>query len=414
MAEPALSEHLASERSLAIRSLLSQPLLDADADPDAFRLVARHAGWLGEWFERTCGWVCSVDVAAGYARLAKRAGTVEVQRPLKRTRGAAGPFDRRRYQLLCLICGELVRHPITTVGLLASAVAAEAGLDTSRQGERAAFVDAVRALLAWGAVRATAGDIDDFVGDEQGNALLGADTGRLHRLLVSAAAPSTLPAELGTEEVIERLADEPRYGDVPQVSDQPGGADEARNRWARHRLARRVLDEPVVHLDELTEIEADYLASLSGRRWLRERVADAGFELEERLEGLLAADPEGIASDRHFPAPLGNAHQLALLLADRLVTTDGLDRRRLGRLGSREVHTEVTGIFARFPTWARGQRDEGGPERLGREALELLASFGLVRLDADGGVEARPALARYRVGEPTLSGAAPSLFEEDP
>jgi uncharacterized protein (TIGR02678 family) len=144
VAETALAEHLASERSLAIRSLLAQPLLDADANPDAFRLVARHAGWLHEWFERACGWVCTVDVAAGYARLAKRADTTEVDRPLKRTRGAAGPFDRRRYQLLCLICSELVRHPITTVGLLASAVEAEAGLDTSRQGERAAFVDALR------------------------------------------------------------------------------------------------------------------------------------------------------------------------------------------------------------------------------------------------------------------------------
>jgi uncharacterized protein (TIGR02678 family) len=232
---------------------------------------------------------------------------------------------------------------------------------------------------------------------------------------VSAAAPSTLPPELGSEAVTERLADEPRYGDVSALSDQPGSAgDEARNRWARHHLARRLLDEPVVHLDELTTIEADYLASLSGRRWLRERVAEAGFELEERLEGLLAADPDGIASDRHFPAPLGNAHQLALLLADRLVTSDALGRRRLGRLAPREVDAEVVAIFARFPTWARGQRDEGGPERLGREALELLASFGLVRRDVDGGVVARPALARYRVGEPTVSATAPSLFEEQP
>lgn len=411
MPETALAEHLGAERSSAIRSLLAQPLLDAGAEPDAFRLVARHADWLTEWFERACGWVLSVEAAAGYARLAKRSAAVDVTRPLKRSRGAGGAFDRRRYQLLCLVCAELVRHPVTTVGLLAGAVAADAGLDTSRHGERAALVDALRALMAWGAVKATAGDVDAYVGSVGGNAILTADTSRLHRMVVSATAPSRLPAECGTEEAAERLLAEPRYGDDP---DQPGAAgDESRNRWARHRLARRLLDQPVVHLDELSPVEADYLASLSGRRWLRERIAEAGFELEERAEGMLAVDPDGIATDHHFPAPLGHVHQLALLLADRLVTTDAVGRRELGRLGPHEVDAEVTAIFARFPSWARGQRDEGGPERLGREALELLASFGLVCFEPDGSVAARPALARYRIGAPVVSSATPSLFEEE-
>lgn len=412
MARAALGEHLSSERSEAIRSLLGRPLLDADAHPDAFRLVARHAGWLTDWFERVCGWALTVDVAAGYARLAKRASAVDASRPLRRTRGAGGPFDRRRYQLLCLVCAELVRHPVTTVGLLAGAVTADAALDTSRHSERAAFVDALRALVGWGAVRATAGDVDAFVGSERGNAILTADTARLHRLLVSAAAPSALPAELGTEQVEERLLAEPRYGHGPDQLAAAG--DEARNRWARHSLARRLLDGPVVHVDELNPVEADYLASLSGRKWLRDRVAEAGFELEERAEGLLAVDPDGVASDRHFPAPMGNAHQLALLLADRLVTTDAGGCRQLGRLSARQVEAEVDAIFARFPAWARGQRDEGGPERLGREALELLASFGLVRREPDGGIVARPALARYRVGEPVVTATTPTLFEEEP
>lgn len=412
MADTRLAEHLAAERSTAIRTLLARPLLDTDADPEAFRLVARHAGWLTEWFERTCGWALTVDAAGGYARLAKRAATVDVTRPLHRTRGAGNPFDRRRYQLLCLVCAELVRHPVTTVGLLAGAVTAEAALDTSRHGERTAFVDALRALMGWGAVRATAGDVDAFVGSERGNAILTADTARLHRLLVSATAPSSLPPEAGLHEATERLLGEPRYGDGPHP---PAGAgDEARNRWARHRLARRLLDDPAVHADELGLVEADYLASVSGRRWLRERVAEAGFELEERAEGLLAVDPDAVATDRHFPAPLGNAHQLALLLADRLVTTDAGGRRHLGRLSPRQLAAEVDAVLARFPSWARSQRDEGGPERLGRDAVELLASFGLVRVEADGAVAARPALARYRVGHPVVTAATPNLFEEVP
>lgn len=149
MAESALAGHLAAERSTAVRRLLAEPLLDSGAAPDDFRLVARHIGWLTDYFEKSCGWTLTVDVASGYARLAKRPAAVDTTRPLRRTRGVGGPFDRRRYQLLCLVCAELVRHPTTTVGLLAGAVGAEAGLVTSRQGERVAFVDALRVLIAW-------------------------------------------------------------------------------------------------------------------------------------------------------------------------------------------------------------------------------------------------------------------------
>jgi uncharacterized protein (TIGR02678 family) len=412
VADTALAEHLGAERSTAIRTLLAQPLLDSGDNPDGFRLVARHAGWLTEYFEKACGWALTVDATGGYARLAKRAAVIDSSRPLRRTRGGgAAPFDRRRYQLLCLVCAELVRHPVTTIGLLAGAVTADSTLDTSRRGERVALVDALRVLMAWGTVRATAGDIDAFADSAGGNAILTADTARLHRLLVSAAAPSALPDELDTEQAAARLEAEPRYGDV---ADLPGEAgDEARNRWARHHLARRLLDDPVLHLDELSGIEADYVASPSGRKWLRDRAAEAGFDLEERAEGLLAVDPDGVATDRLFPAPLGNAHQLALLLADRLVTTSAGGRRQLGSLSPRELQDLVDAIFAKFPTWARGQRDEGGPERLGREAVSLLSSFGLVRRHPDGGLMARPALARYRVGDPVLSDAEPSLFEEE-
>jgi uncharacterized protein (TIGR02678 family) len=189
-------------------------------------------------------------------------------------------------------------------------------------------------------------------------------------------------------------------------------SDEARNRWARHRLGRRLIDDPAVHLDDLEPAERDYLASLSGRRWLRERVAEAGFELEERSEGLLAIDPDAIATDRHFPAPMGNAHQLALLLVDRLVITGTDGRRQLGRLDPVQLRAEIDQVLVRYPSWARGQRDAGGPERLGREAVELLVGFGLVHCEPDGTVVAQPAIARFRVGDPVVTNA-PTLFEED-
>ena len=406
-----LDDHRASERSVAARSLLVSPLLDADDDPDAFRSVVRHAGWLTEFFEQTCGWALTVDAASGFARLAKRAVEVDVTRPLRRTRGEDLPFDRRRYQLLCLVCAELVRHPVTTVGMLASAMVGATELDTGRYAERAAFVDALRALRSWGALKVIGGDVDAFLDSQQANAILSADTTRLHRLLVSSTAPSSLSGELDFGTALERVLDEPRYGPVGEAHSGQA-SDETRNRWARHRLGRRLLDDPAVHFEDLSQTERDYAGSISGRRWLRERAAEAGFDLEERSEGLLAVDPDGIATDIRFPAPLGYAYQLALLLADRLTTTGSSGRRELGRLEPDQLRAEVDAIFARFPAWARGQREEGGPQRLASAAVDLLVSFDLAYREPDGAVVARPAIARYRVTSPVVS-RPPSLFEEE-
>jgi uncharacterized protein (TIGR02678 family) len=403
-----LATALDEERAMAVRALLGSPLLDSAADADSFRLIVRHGEWLTTYFEQTAGWSLAVDAAAGFARLGKRAAASGEPRPLRRTRGDRGPFDRRRYQLLCLVCAQLVRHPVTTIGLLATAVSAEAALDTSKYGERGALVDALRALVAWGALRVTSGEIDTFLDSDNANALLVCDTTRLHRLLVSSVAPSALPDDADTAAATVALRAEPRYGDAEGAA----ASDDVRLRWARHRVGRRLLDDPVVHLDDLSQTERDYLANPGGRRWARDRVAEAGMELEERGEGLLAVDPDRIATDAVFPAPQGNAHQLALLLVDRLLPLDVTGHRQLGRLSPHQLDRAVEDVLAKFPRWARAARGAGGAARLTRKAIHLLAGFGLVRRDPDGTVTAQPALARYRVAEPIATGRA-SLFDEE-
>jgi uncharacterized protein (TIGR02678 family) len=407
----ALEEHLASERSLAVRTLLAYPVVDSADDPDTFRQIARHAPWLAEYFETACGWALTVDLASGYGRLAKRAPAgPDVTRPLRRMRGQSAPFDRRRYQLLCLICAELVRHPVTTVGLLASAVGGTAGLETGKYGERSAFVDALLVLRSWGALQVEGGEVEAFLDNDRANAILSADTARLHRLIVSAVAPSTVPGDVDFTEAVDRLLAEPRYQSA-QDGEASEMSDEARNRRARHLLARRLLDDPVVYFEDLSGIERDYASSSSGKRWLRLQARDAGLSLEERAEGMMAIDTDGVATDMRFPAPAGNAHQLALLLADRLVETTLSGTRQLTRLDPDQLQAEVAAIMARFPGWARGQREDGGPERLAREAVDLLVSFGLAFREPDGSVVARPALARYRTVEPVVS-SAPTLWED--
>lgn len=406
---PDLATHLDEERARAARILLAVPLLDAGTEPDGFRVVVRHEAWLTAWFESTCGWPLVVDAAGGFARLTKRSARPDPTRPLRRTRGSGAPFDRRRYQLLCLVCAELVRHPVTTVGLLAGAVGAAADLDTARKSERVAFVDALRALMGWGALTATAGDIESFADNETGNAILTADTARLHRLLSSATTPTSVPDGANSGVATDALLAEPRYGDAP--GDTEMADEEQRLRWIRHQLARRLIDDPVTYVEDLTDQEKEYLANPAGRRWLREHVAAAGFELEERTEGLIAVDPTGRCSDLLFPAPHGNAHQLALLLVDRLLVTGASGERRPGRVSAAELRRFVEDLLERFPGWARSARDGDGVERLTDEAVDILACFDLAHRAPTGDVVGRPALARYRAGEPTVSGDA-TLFEE--
>ena len=401
MVESVLTRNLADERSTAIRTLLGRPLLDTDADPDAFHLVARHAGWLTEWFERTGGWALTVDPTAGYARLAKRAATLPVSRPLRRTRGAAAPFDRRRYQLLCLVCADLTSHPVTTIGLVAANVAAASAdspagrFDTAKRRERAAFVDALKLLADWGVVRFEAGDVDAFVTSETGNALVATDGPRLHRLLASATAPSRLDAST-TADAVAGLSAEPRYA--------RGEDDAARLRGIRHRLGRRLLDDPAVHRADLSDDEAAYLDNPAGRRWLRERAEGAGLVLEERAEGLLAVDPDAIATDVVFPAPSDNVKQMALVLVDTLVGRTSVSVAEAAR--------RVQQFLDAHPSWAKDFRDDDGSTRLARAALRLLADLRLV--DQEGVVvRPRPALARYSLPPTFDLFASASEVEEE-
>ena len=429
-----LADELSRARAEAVRTLLAAPLLDQTADRQGFALVAQHRGWLTQWFDDTCGWRLTVDVRDGVARLHKRTDRPDPTRPAvrpRRSRSAQRPFDRRRYQLLCLIAADLVRRPATTISLLAaeleSVTLADPALDVfepaERQTERRAFVDALNLLARWGVLRTTGGELSEFVDDPDANAIVEVDQSRLHRLLASAVAPSTLHEETAAHHEAARdqttgdpmgddisaadphapfdpaaqLAHEPRYGAA--VDDAPDADEQQRNRWRRHSLARRLLDDPVVHLDELTDGQRDYLTSQAGRQWLRTRVAEAGFVLEERAEGWAAIDPEALATDRVFPGPGDNVKQAALLLLDRLVDHDEAGDRRLTARTRAELEQHLLGLLDRHKGWAKQARDGDGPARLTADAVALLAELGLVITDADT-VRPRPMIARYTTKPP--------------
>lgn len=401
------------EVARGIRLLLRHPLIIERAAPDDFELVRRRGQPIAAWFDYTCGWTLFVEPRLGYARLMKVTVANDASRPARRVRSGRAPFDRRRYTLLCVVAAELLAVPVTTIGLLADRVtqacAADEvlpGFDSSNRAERMAFVDVLRLIESVGAIEVLDGSSDSFLESAAAKVLYRVDAALLIRLLAAPTGPSTLgvPAvEVPPRfaELIDKLLRERRYGGRLETSDDEPDREvmtssTQRTLWLRHSILRRLFDDPVVHRDEMSPAELEYIGSPTGRQILRRSVAQAGFLLEERAEGFLLIDPDAIATDTKFPDDSSNAKIAALLLLDRLVAAGAA-------LSPSDLDAAIRDILQRFPRWAKGYQTDDGVPRLVREAVAVLTDFGLARQDDDGLV-ARPAAARYALVSATEAG----------
>ena len=385
------------EVARGVRLLLRRPLTLQRHDQAVFDLVRRRAVPLQKWFDYYCGWTLLVEPRQGYARLVK-IGTADATRPARRLRSGQAPFDRRRYVMFCVLAAELMDTPVTTIGLLADRVRAACAadpvlppFDTARRPERMAFVDALSALEHFGAVEAMDGDANSYVDSADAKVLYRVDATLLIRLLATPRGPSTLGlpvAEVSGRlpELLDKLSVEQRYGTADDPDAEPP-SDVQRNLLLRHSTLRRLFDQPVLYLHELTPAQREYLSSPTGRQILRKAAREAGFVLEERAEGYLLVDPDAIATDITFPDSGSNAKVAALLLLEQL---DGP-----GWPASR-LEAWARDLLARNPGWARGYQEEDGPRRLVADAVGLLSTFRLAE-ERDGWVMPLPAAARYRV-----------------
>lgn len=390
-----LSDTLVSSRteemSKAARALLRRPLLRARGpDADAFVLVRRHATELREWFHRHAGWRLVVD--SEVARLVKTvADTADPTHPARDARSGAR-FTRRRYVLTCLALAVLDRADAQiTLGRLAEQVvlaAADpeltgAGVTFTLRGreERADLVAVVRLLLDLGALTRVAGDEDAFVNDT-GDALYDVERRVLVTLLAGRRGPSTISAT-GEDGRLAAL-----------TAEVTPDTDELRNQAIRHQLTRRLLDDPVLYLEELDETHTAYLTSQ--RTALTRRITElTGLVAEVRAEGIAMVDESDDLTDVRMPE-VGTDGHVTLLLAEYLATA--------GTASSVELHAQVR----RFGTehrayWRRAAAEPGAEIGLTAQALDRLEALRLVRRDP-GVVRALPALSRYALATPTVRG----------
>lgn len=396
LAEVLEGQH-AAELRRAARALLKEPLLLAHgAHADEFRLVRNHATELREWFDRNTGWPLQVD--RGAARLHKTPGTpADATHPAREASRTAAPFTRRRYVLLCLALAALERGEAqVALGRLAEQVLLDAsdpqlaasGIEFTleRRDERLDLAAVVRLLLRLGVLRRVAGDEDAYVSGA-GDVLYDVERRVLAGLLATRRGPS-LVTPVGFEERIAELADETAME-----------SDELRFRAIRHRLTRRLLDDPVLYYDDISDAERGYLTRQ--RAFITARIGElTGLVAEVRAEGIAMVDQADELTDVRMPEQGTHGH-ITLLLAEHLAAAPG-------PVGARELQRRVRELAAGHGGfWSKTAREPGAEAELVEQAVTKLVALGLVVRTPEG-VTARPALARYAVGDTVVleAGAA--------
>jgi len=284
--------------------------------------VRRHREWLADWFAHHADWPLVVTPEA--ARLRKFSTlTTDATRPALEPRNAE-PFTRIRYTLLCLALSILERgdrqitlkrlsdHLLTE--LAADPAYAASGilwtLDTP--AGRRDYVHTLRTLVALGILRRVQGTEEDLIHQRETDALYNISRPLLALLLAARRSPSHIADET-LEQRLRALVDPAR----PDTH-------ESRNRAHRTTLIARLLDDPVLYYDTLTDDEKNYL-DYQRPSILAELTEATALHPEVRAEGIALCDLDGDCTDAGLPEEGTEGHLTLLLatwLAERLRAGD--------------------------------------------------------------------------------------------
>lgn len=388
------------QRRAALRALFDNPFVGAEQP--AYALVRRHEQELARICVDLFGY--RLEVGSTAARLVGTPTAAALRRPLRvrpaSVSGRARPRDEwpalgdRAAVMLLLTLAALERGATQTAIAELARDVAQAGADAqppvpvdfTARAERVAFADGLDLLTAWGVLQHTAGSRASFSRVEPGGedeALLTVDRRRLALVLCDPVAA------LGAESVADLLDEDGAYSPTA----------EGENRRRLHRLARRLVEDPVILLDDLDDADRAYF--LSQRQRLEERVGEAtGLAVERRAEGTAMIATDRALSDLAFPTN-ATVKQVALLLCDVLVA-----RGDDSVISAEALREHVRGLVARHGEhWQRDADDPVQVSRLTRDAAAVLCALDLAREDEHGGLRPRPLAARFRSPELRTAGA---------
>ena len=273
-----------------------------------------------------------------------------------------------------------------------------------RQTERRDLVQVSRLLLDWGVISRVAGDEQAYI-NQSGDALYDIHRPVLAAVLAGDRGPSVLrqagevTGSGGVDDTPMRLA--------ALTADAAIEGEDARRTALRHRLARRLLDDPLIYTDELTPDAREYFINQRGA--MGRRLADAtGLVPEHRLEGSALVDERGELSDIALPQQGTDAHA-TLLLAEFLAQHQrSASDNAAENAGAAEQSVPVPEAeilaFMRDAAhrhrkyWRKATREPGAERALAEAALERLEALRLVRR-REHAVVALPAVCRFTLGE---------------
>ncbi len=384
-----LEQETKFQRQRALRALLQNPLLTADGPHKLeFGLVRRHADWLREWLAHNAGWSLIID--SELARLRKMSTHGDGNRPARDAKSGT-PFTRRRYVLLCLALAVLEQEDRqTTLGKLAERILAavqsdsgftQAGItfDLTTTDQRRDLVQAVRLLLDLRVLRRINGDEEQYL-NQKGDALYNICRPALSAMLCVKRGPSTIGV-VDFDDRIAGITEEP----IPDT-------DQARNRQLRANLTRRLLDDPIIYYDELTEAEGDYLSSQRSRLLQSVELA-TGLVGEVRKEGIAMLDSRGDMTDVGLPEEGTDGH-ITLLVAQFLADALRHEQRIVGEAALSHHIAQLIDIHRN--RWRKDVGEPGAAEMLMRQTVDRLECLSLVKRTS-GGIRPLPAIARYAV-----------------
>ncbi len=376
------------ERRIAFRALLAAPFVSA-GDPSC-ALIRRHEPELARTATDVFGYRLHVGTTA--ARLVGAPTERSSRRPLRippaSASGRARPrdewpalSDRAAVLLLCTLAALERGGAQIALAELARGTAAAAAdceppiaIDFLARAERLAFADGLELLVAWGVLEHTAGSHASYRTLEAGEdeALLTVDRRRLAALLrdPAQALAATTPAAI----------DAAGEGYAPT----PEGA----RRALAHHLARRLVEDPALALDELDDTERAYFVGQRAR--VEDGVARAtGLAVERRAEGTALITDDRALTDLPFPTR-ATGKQVALLLCDAL----GRETRAVSHERATAL---VRALAAEHHThWQRDPADPAVVDALVADALGTLAALDLVVVEPTGAVRVRPLAHRFR------------------
>jgi len=359
-------KRLKEEKQQCVQALLNRNWVAKEDDPELFQLIKSHYDVLRDWFQEHCGF--TLLVTRQFAKLEKVPGKA---RPWMGFDNFLQPRDYAlfAYGLWFLEgMGENDQFLLTEMveEIREHLISQDVFLDWTLYDHRLSMARALRLLKDIGVLTAVDGDELEWArsGGMQNNVLYECSPWSRYVL-------RRFPRDLNSYKDINFLG-EGIYADTP----------EGQLKRRKHRVYRRLLQEPIVYDWEWTEDERYYV--LTQRRSIIDQLENMlGLEGQRYREALVFFHPDLTGESALFPTGRGIS-DLALILGGELrrMLAAGQDGICLDEKGRVEIDwVRLEGIILRIREkhreyWSKQHRQATARE-LARELVAHLEEWGL-------------------------------------